>query len=82
MKRHPNVRKMQAAVDRWLEAASARVDGPELLKRRADWFADQIAALGREDLPTPAHLAGLTVWDLMDGQGRIEAAARSKAGLG
>jgi hypothetical protein len=75
-KTHPNLRKMQRAVDGWIEAANGRMDGAEALAKRVAWFDEQIAKLGRGDLATPEHLVGLTVWDLMRSQGELSAAAK------
>lgn len=79
MRRHPNVRKMQVAVDRWIEEASARPDGSAALAMRAAWMAQQIAILGRDDLATPPHLIGLTVYDLMGAQDALSKASLAQA---
>lgn len=71
-----NLRKMTAAVSRWIDEANGRVDGAEALVKRAAWMDGQIAALGR-DGATPENLIGLTVWDLIRARGELEAAAKA-----
>jgi hypothetical protein len=74
--RHPNQQKMEAAISGWIAEAGARSNGAELLAKKAGWVRDQIAILGREDIATPEHLVGLTVWDLHDAEEALERAAR------
>ena len=76
---HPNLRKMNAGVAAWIEAANGRMDGDVALAKRALWMGEQIARLGRADLTTPAHLEGLTVWDLMAAQKTLQDAAKARA---
>lgn len=76
-RQHPNKTKMQAAVQRWIGEALGRDNGAALLARRADWVVEQIAILGRDDLSIPAHLAGLTLWDLQAAEGALRGAVRA-----
>lgn len=74
---HPNKAKMDAAVQRWISEAKSQADAPTLLKRKAQWVAEQLAMLGRESRTTPAHLRGLTAPDLISAQAALEGAART-----
>lgn len=77
---HPNKAKMDAAVDRWIAEAGKRADGADLLTAKAEWVEKQLQELsyraGRDEDPA-AHLIGLTAIDLLEGQWKLEAAARS-----
>jgi hypothetical protein len=73
---HPNKTNMDAAVARWIADAARLPGGSALLRRKAEWVAAQIARLGRDDLDTPEHLEGLTVFDLLGAQGDLDRAAR------
>ena len=72
-----NKAAMSAAVSRWFEEAA---DMPaEKAARHLNLGADRIdnfiRILGRNDLPTPAHLEGLTYWSLSEQSDRLRQAA-------
>lgn len=68
----PNKLKMDTAVAHWIATGSAQA-----LEARAAWIDEQMAGLARE--LTPAHLLGLTAFDLVDARDTLMAAAVRKA---
>src|SRR5262245_14757125 len=65
--RKRNLPKLEGAVKRWIGEAEAHEDGPHLLKIKADVLSRFYWTLYRasaDNLDPPAHLAGLTAFDL------------------
>lgn len=73
-RRQANLSAMEGAVARWLDEAPRHPQGEALLRAKADWVQRQLQSLGRSaelDIDPPAHLQGLTAWDLSVAFGRL-----------
>lgn len=73
---HPNILAMEAAITRWIEEASTKPGPAAALAGRIEWLERQSAILSGPGR-TPAHLEGLSAFDMTIGIGRLAGAQNS-----
>lgn len=66
---------MREAVQHWITAAQTHPRGAELLRNKVAWVEKQMRDLGHPDTPVPAHLEGLTAFDLASAHSELFAAS-------